>query len=338
MKRQFIMVVMKENPLTRYNFADLFHDDRIIILDGWVHEARNKLLRFLKKIHFSRKINKIIDLPLKHLWGYTLDDIERRDDTQYYVIAVNFCQVDIKYLQKKREELPIKYVLFSQDAWDDRRYSSINRYYDEKLHFDMIFTIDNADANKYGFIYSDHHYSMLLDSEPVKIKYDLYYIGVNKGRYQKLLDIFSVLKSGGISMYYRIADVPRAERKYQEDIIYASYKDRISYPEVVNGVKAANCILEVLIDIQSGATLRYYEAVCYNKKLLTNNKNVVNLPFYNPEYIHVFEKPEDIDWNWVKERIPVDYHYDGRFSPTHLIDRIIELEEQKEAQAGEEKK
>ena len=44
----------------------------------------------------------------------------------------------------------------------------------------------------------------------------------------------------------------------------------------------------------------------------------------------VFEKPEDIDWAWVKERIPVDYHYDGRFSPVHLIDKIIELEEEKE--------
>lgn len=99
----------------------------------------------------------------------------------------------------------------------------------------------------------------------------------------------------------------------------------------------SNCILEVLATGQSGATLRYYEAVCYNKKLLTNNKNIVNLPFYNPEWMHVFENTEDIDWGWVKERVPVDYHYDGRFSPIHLIDRIIELEEQKEAQSGGEK-
>ena len=115
------------------------------------------------------------------------------------------------------------------------------------------------------------------------------------------------------------------------------YNKRIPYSEVVEKNKASNCILEIISSGQSGASLRYYEAVCYNKKLLTNNKNVVNLPFYNPDYIHVFEKPEDIDWDWVKERIQVDYHYDGRFSPTHLIDKIIELEEEKEKQQNAEK-
>ncbi len=51
----------------------------------------------------------------------------------------------------------------------------------------------------------------------------------------------------------------------------------------------------------------------------------------------VFEKPEDIDWEWVKERITVDYHYDGRFSPRHLIDKIIELEEEREKKKNGEK-
>lgn len=66
------------------------------------------------------------------------------------------------------------------------------------------------------------------------------------------------------------------------------------------------------------------------QELLTTNKNIVDMLFYDLRYMKVFEKPEDIDWAWVKERIPVDYHYDGRFSPKHLIDKIIELEEEKE--------
>ena len=331
------MIFMKENPLVRFNFADLLHDDRVIVLDGWGHEPRSSLLKYCRRVHFSKKVNTVFNLPLKHIWGYTLEDIEWREDTQYYVISTGFSPIDIKYLERKRNTFKIKYILFTLDAWDDLRYSKVNRCYNEKLHFDMIITLDNADADKYGFLYSDHHYSMISNTTPLESTCDLYYIGVNKGRYKTLLDIFSHLKSGGVSMYYRIADVPQTERKYQEEIVYSSYQDRLSYPDVIDGIKTANCILEVLIDKQTGATLRYYEAVCYNKKLLTNNKNVVNLPFYNPDYIHVFEKPEDIDWGWVKERIPVDYHYDGRFSPTHLIDKIIELEEEKERQQNAKK-
>lgn len=95
-------------------------------------------------------------------------------------------------------------------------------------------------------------------------------------------------------------------------------------------MKHSNCILEVLIEGMTGATLRYNEAVCYNKKLLTNNKNIVNLPFYDPRYMRVFDSPDDIDVEWVRKQVPIDYHYDGRFSPTHIIDEILELEEQRQ--------
>ena len=60
----------------------------------------------------------------------------------------------------------------------------------------------------------------------------------------------------------------------------------------------------------------------YNKKLLTNNKNVKKFKFYNPEYMKVFEKIEDIDWKWLHEIINVNYHYDGSFSPLRFIKEI----------------
>lgn len=327
-KRQFIFVMNDESPLTKYNFLDLLQDDRVIVLNGWTHKTGNRFLKFLKRAHFSYRLNKVIRLPFKSIWGYTLKDIDWNDDTRYYIIAVGFAPMDIEYLKRIRREHNVRYILFTQDAWDDLNYAENNRYYEEKLHFDLIITLDNTDADKYGFLYSDHHYSMLTDNKSEKTDYDLYFIGINKGRYNKLLNIFQYLDAHGVSTCYRIADVPASEQEYQDKIVYTSYRDRVSYPDVVKGIKAANCILEVLIDVQTGASLRYYEAVCYNKKLLTNNKNVVNLPFYDPDYIHIFEKTEDIDWEWVKKRVPVDYHYDGRFSPTHLIDQIIGFEEE----------
>lgn len=330
--KKFIMIFPNGAELTRCSFADFLQDERVLVIDGGEYIPRNFVLRFLHRVHFSFKVNRVINLPFKHIWKRPLDDIQWDDSKQYYILSTRFAPTDIYYLKKKREEHNIKYILFAYDAWDDLQWSKVNHYYHEKLHFDMIITFDNADAEQKHFIYSDHHYSMLSDNSPSEIAYDLYFIGVNKGRYKKLIEIYDVLKSGGVSMYYRLSDVALAQRQYQNQIIYSSLEDRIPYPEVVEGIKKANCILEVLIDLQTGATLRYYEAICYNKKLLTNNKNVVNLPFYNPNYIHVFEKPENIDLEWVKERIPVDYHYDGRFSPTHLIDQIIGLEEEKKRQ------
>ena len=38
-----------------------------------------------------------------------------------------------------------------------------------------------------------------------------------------------------------------------------------------------------------------------------------------------FDKVEDIDPNWVKEKINIDYGYKGEFSPIYLIDFIQSL-------------
>ena len=75
---------------------------------------------------------------------------------------------------------------------------------------------------------------------------------------------------------------------------------------------------------QVALTLRPYEAVVYNKKLLTNNKTILSFKYYNPRYMHYFEKIEDIDWNWVARKEKVNYEYEGDFSPIYLLQDISE--------------
>lgn len=70
-------------------------------------------------------------------------------------------------------------------------------------------------------------------------------------------------------------------------------------------------------------TLRAYEAVAYNRKLLSNNKTILSFEYYDPRFMRYFEQVKDIDWDWVKEDANVDYDYKGEFSPVLLIDDII---------------
>ena len=73
----------------------------------------------------------------------------------------------------------------------------------------------------------------------------------------------------------------------------------------------------------TGLSLRPYEAVCYNRKLLTNNKSILDFPYYDSRYMQYFETVEEIDWDWVKEDIPVDYGYDCKFSPMRLLEHMV---------------
>ena len=66
----------------------------------------------------------------------------------------------------------------------------------------------------------------------------------------------------------------------------------------------------------------HFEAVCMNKKLLTNNPYIVSFPFYNPKWMRIFSSLEDIDIEWIRNREKIDYGYNGEFSPVHLIDYL----------------
>lgn len=340
--RKFVLVFRKNTPRNPYMFKDLYTDDRVIILDSIMKDnaIENSFLRFLRQVHLSKKVDRFVRLPFKRIWGYTLDDMQWESGVDYYILFIKMWPMEPSYLKKLQKKHKIKYILFLEDPLnienprEDWTFCEYQRYCMKKMHFDYIFTIDRQDADRYPFIFSDMHYSIISETDFTEPEYDCYFCGYNRGRSDQIMSVYQDMKKNVAKGKIRISGVPENEQNPSEDILYNQI---IPYSQVVEEAKRSNCILEILTPSQTGSSLRYYEAVCYNKKLLTNNRNVVNLPFYNPDYMHVFEKPEDIDWNWVKERVSVDYHYDGRFSPTHLVDKIIELEEEKERQANAEK-
>ena len=100
------------------------------------------------------------------------------------------------------------------------------------------------------------------------------------------------------------------------------HKEKMTYKEVLEEVQKTNCVIEFVQKGQRSQTLRYFETVCYNKKLLTNNPNVKNLKFYNEKYMKVFDKFDDIDFEWVKTKENVDYGYNGEFSSKYFIEEL----------------
>ena len=96
----------------------------------------------------------------------------------------------------------------------------------------------------------------------------------------------------------------------------------LPYEKVIGNILSTNCVLEMVAKGQKVQTARYYEAVCYNKKLLTNNPNIKELSFYNPKYMKYFENIEDIDFEWVKRKETIDYHYNNEFSPNHILKKL----------------
>ena len=305
MKKYYILIA---SDLVECEFYDLKFDERSVLIYNTLRQIKSPALRLLRKIHLSSKINSFVKLPFRTIWSNAFPNGE-----------IN--PISSRELNSLKHKKGAHLILFVGDHWTSNA-AALARYYKSKVDFDYIFTINPGDAKSFGFLLHDLPYSKIFFNNNLPIVYDLFFIGRKKDRIAQLHDIFLHLNNNKVKSKYIICDVDEKEKE-NNGIIYNNY---ITYEETLLYTNKSNCILEVLTPGQTGASLRYYEAICYNKKLLTNNKNVVNLPFYNPDYMYIFEKAEDIDWDWVKERIPVDYHYDGRFSPVHIIDEIEYLE------------
>ena len=192
--------------------------------------------------------------------------------------------------------------------------------------FDLIYTVDEGDAIKYNLNLFPTPYSIIKEYTSIVPKNDIYFCGVTKDRGNKIKRILDAIDKNNITTKM---DIFCNSMEYQDMKAYQKIaniyenSNYIPYLKVLERTLQAKCILELVQENQKALTLRAYEAIAYNRKLLTNCKTILNFKYYNPSYIQYFENIDDIDWNWVKMDIDIDYNYNGEFSPKVLIDDIL---------------
>lgn len=284
----------------------------------------NKLLKFFHHLHFSFQINNIINLPFKNIWDRkffkNLKNINNTEKACIIFTDISASRTSTSFLNDLSHRSNIKLVLINVNKYNKKK-----KILDERLkYFNHIFTFDHLDSEKYNFQYYPYCYSkQKLDftGDNIDSKYDAFFVGNSKGR-AKILNIIykNLINNGGTAEFY-INNVEKRE-KLENQI---KYNEPIPYNKVLDKIARSNCLIEVLEDGQAGTTLRMMEAIVYTKKLLTNNINILNSQFYDPRYIQIFKDVEDINYNFIKEKISVNYNYNNEFSPIHFIEKLEKI-------------
>ena len=312
-------------------YKDLEDLDSVDVILRKERTVNNKLLKKIKHVHLSGSISKYINLPLKNIW-YSKCDLRILPGEEYYLIfddlaLKSFSQKELNDFTKRNNIKCILVLLNSMDSEIMSR-SGIKRKI-IKTAWEDVYTFDLRDVEKYKFKFLDYHYyskhNVSVDED---IKYDLFYVGALYSERKKLIyEIYRSLVRHGVLVDFHLQKHGVDNKKtlpYSDKIHYFTGSEgRLSYEEIITGDLGANTILEVVQNNQSGPTLRYFEAVVYNRKLLTNNPEIVNFPFYNEKYMKIFKQPRDIDFEWIKSGDRPDYKYDNEFSPVHLVESIV---------------
>lgn len=291
------------------------------------NSVKTPWLQKLKKIHFSNSANKKVWVPFKRIWNSTfpikLSDLDPQK--RNYIIFHSGVKFSPSYIRMLKRDYNVCIVYYLPDtlaglnvAHNEAEWKRYKEYY----QIDHVFSFDPEDCKRYGLEFFDIYSKMEHAEEPVVN--DLFYIGScrTKSRLELVQGVFDRIGKKA-KCDFRMIGVAEEDKKSADGI---SYNQPLGYPDVIKETLKSRCILEIINPGQHGNTLRYKEAVCYNKKLLSNNPDILTSKYYNPKWMQYFEKPEDIDVDWLINGDMPDYRYEWEYSPVNLLKMIVEAD------------
>jgi len=166
-------------------------------------------------------------------------------------------------------------------------------------YFDHVYSFDWDDCKKYNFEYLEAFLSYTYteiqelrnttENKEENIKPICYFVGEYwEDRANKINEITPILEVNNYDTDFNLVHYSEDSKKsfnYPKNC-----KDTpINYSDNIKKVIGSDVILEITHIGQTGATLRALEAVVLNKKLITNNKSIVNYDFYSPEQIFILD-------------------------------------------------
>ena len=193
------------------------------------------------------------------------------------------------------------------------------------LPFDKIYTYDQEEAKVFGFEYytAISNVSKYTQNIPDAPRSDVFFCGSIKhewkgGRFDLVDKAYQYLVSNNVNCDFHLIfskNISLPDREYVGT-------QRLSYLETIKHTLSARAILEIVVDGQFGVTERFYNALMYNKKFITNNKAVLQHPYYDKRYMKVFKDPSEIDVKWLLSDDPVEYEYDGKYTPKGMYEML----------------
>lgn len=281
----------------------------------------NFFVNSVYRIHTSPHINKYVKVPFQKLWNGLICNVKFSESKPicYLIFAGRKKEIDnglIEYLRKK--DPTCKIVIFYQDMVKRSKLPDVDRL---KGNSDLILSFDQSDVEEYGLIYYPLVYSEVDIPEDANIaQSDVYFVGKAKDRLDRIIAAYEKFRNADMKCDFHIIGVDEKDRKYADEIVY---QEQMPYMENLQRIHSCKCMLEVMQQGGHGYTLRYCEAIMYDKAIITDNPEVKNAPFFNASLIQHFENPENIEVAFVNN-IPEhpDYHFKKNLSPVRLLEFI----------------
>ncbi len=241
---------------------------------------------------------KLINGKIKKYFNSILEQAKKKS---YDFVFVLYGQAfKPKMMKELREVLPnARFVFYMYDpicCMPDR--VEFSKYFDKCFSFDYNDTVKYENFKLLPLFYS------FTEFEKKEIKHDACCLTtMMPGKYSKVKAIIEQMQAHGFSIYkffFLQSKLVWLYYKLTKKEFRKSKMREFSYSRMTNA--EANKLLEeskYIVDCpkegQSGLTIRTFECLAANKKLITTNDTICNYDFYRPENIYVFKDKIDFD-------------------------------------------
>lgn len=151
---------------------------------------------------------------------------------------------------------------------------------DSTRDFCEHWTFNPKDADKYKMKLNGQFF-FYQRVNPGEKNSNAFFVGTDKGRYTQLLEIAQKLEKYNYTVDFHVIKKDRTDNRRFIENSYINYNDVLSH------IKKSKLMVEIVQTGQDGLTARSLEAMFFATKLITNNSNIKNYPFYNKENIFV---------------------------------------------------
>ena len=282
---------------------------------------------WIKKIHTAHCLSSVAvkkKLPLKKLWYKKYYSKPYQKSDEYVFVFLNLWAPIFQngYINYLKEKYPgCKCVLFLCDINNARKLN----IEEEKKRFDHIMVFERNFAKEhniayYPLVYSDFRDEVNLEEKTI----DLLFVGLAKGRYKFLKQIYDRLTASGVNCQFYMTKLDK-EGPQASGIHTMDY---VPYSQYLELLKKAKCLLDIIPPDTDCNTIRVNEAMSYKCKILTNNEKIVFEEFFDPKSISIYQNLENIDIDFLLEQY-VDTDYDGyitKMGPkalTQYLDKVL---------------
>ncbi len=236
---------------------------------------------------YSNFFSRILNFFLKILFLPSLKD---RNKTVFIKNALQSQRLYDQILIIRPDKLERKSLYFLRQnsvRMITYLFDGIENFKDQKKtlsYFDTVYSYDKVDVENYKFEFITN-YIYDTQIEKVPITSTVFNITSFDARFpflEKLATYFSVNK---ISFHF----IVKKDKMFEHDTIEI-IQNYLSIADVKKKMACSSVLVDIQKENQQGLSFRIFEALGYQKKIITNNQDVVNYDFYNPNNIYVISE------------------------------------------------